>query len=285
MTGATRSYARGVPIWADPARGERVRLLADDDMTLLATFVVPPTSRPTAADLRAVPGTDLARLARVARRDLPGVHVTTRLDEAEALAAAGATVQGTLVQMVRDGLQEDPPPLPWAALHLPAGFEASGVEAADRDDLAAAQRRAYGPGHPDQRATVEAQEAGVLEGMLAGRLFGPVLSDASTLVLDDEGGIAACLVVTLWAGIGEEWAGGPWVVDVFKVPGTPPGLGRSLLERAVAVGALDGHDAIGLSVHGANPARRLYERLGFRDAFSRVSLVLPGDWPGHSSPA
>ncbi len=273
-----------MPIWADPARGERVRLLADDDLTLLATFVAPPSSQPMAADLRAVPGTDLGRLARVALRDLPGVQVTTRLNEAEALAAAGATVQGTMVHLVRDRLREDPPPLPWAALRLPPGMEAVGIEAADPAALAAAQREAYGPGHPDHRATLEAQEAGVLEATLAGELFGPVYPDASTLVLDEEGRIAACLVAARWEGIGDEWPGGPWVIDVFKVPEAPRGLGRSLLERAVAVCALDGHSAIGLSVNGANPARRHYERLGFRDAFSRVTLTLPGEWPVPPAP-
>ena len=92
-------------------------------------------------------------------------------------------------------------------------------------------------------------------------------------------------MATRWEGIGDEWPGGPWVIDVFEVPGAPQGLGRSLLERAVAVCALDGHAAIGLSVNGANPARRLSEHLGFRDAFSRVSLTLPGTWPGPSAPA
>ncbi|CAA9229868.1 MAG: hypothetical protein AVDCRST_MAG76-1173 [uncultured Acidimicrobiales bacterium] len=273
-----------MPIWADPARGERVRLLADDDMTLLATFVAPPSTRPTAADLRAVPGTDLARLAEVALRDLPGVQVTTRSNEAEALASAGATVQGTTVHLVRYRLREDPPPLPWASLRLSPGMEAVGIEAADPDALAAAQRAAYGPGHPDHRATLEAQETGVLEAMLAGELFGPVYPDASTLVLDEDGRIAACLVATLWEGIGEEWSGGPWVIEVFKVPGAPRGLGRSLLERAVAVCALDDHSAVGLSVNGTNPARRHCERLGFRDAFSRVTLNLPGEWPAPPTP-
>ena len=268
-----------MPIWADPARGERVRLLADDDMTLLATFVAPPSTRPTAADLRAVPGTDLARLAEVALRDLPGVQVTTRLDEAAALAGAGAVVERTLAHMVRDRLQDDPPPLQWAAPHLAAGFEAAGLEEAHPDELAAAQRQAYGPGHPDHRAILEAQQDGALHALLAGELLGPVYRDASTLVVDEHRRTVACLVAVMWAGIGEEWPGGPWVVEVCKVPGDPPLLGLSLLERAVAVAALDGHAAIGLTVSATNRARRLCERLGFRDAFHRVTLSLPGAWP------
>lgn len=289
-----------MPIWADPKRGERVRLLADDDLTVLGMFVSPPSARPTAADLRAVPGTDLERFAAVAVRDMPGVRVTTRPAEAAALLAAGATLDRTLVHMVRRGLQDGPaaredqgpgvpaereadgpPPLQWAAPHLAAGLDLVGVEGADLHELAAAQRLAYGPGHPDHEAVTLAQASGTLEVLLAGDLLGPIYADASSLVRDDEGRTVACLVATLWEGIGEEWPGGPWVVDLFKFPGGPPGLGRSLLERAVAVCALDGHNAVGLSVNATNPARRLCGDLGFHDAFSRVSLDLPGAWPAH----
>ena len=256
-----------------------MRLLADDDLTLLASFVAPPSLRATAADLRALPGTDLTRLAEVALRDLPGVRVTTRLDEAEALAGAGAAVERTLVHMVRDGLQDDPPPLSWAALHLGEALDATGVEAADPDALAAAQGAAYGPGHPDHQATLEAQVEGALHAVLSGELFGPVHRDASTVVLDQEGAVVACALVTMWEGIGEEWPGGPEVVDLFKVPGAQPLLGTSLLQRAVAVCALEGHAAVGLTVNAANRAHRLCERLGFRDRFHRVTLDLPGQWP------
>ncbi len=268
-----------MPIWADPARGERVRLLADDDMSLLATFVAPPAVRPTAADLRAVPGTDLDRFSQVAARDLPGVRVITRLDEAAALTSGGATVVSTSVHMVRDRLQEDPPPLQWAAPHLAAGLEAVGVETVDEGQLAAAQRAAFGPDHPDHRSTLEAQEAGQLHALLAGELLGPLYADASIAVVDADGRVMASLLATQWEGIGEEWPGGPWLVDLFSVPGAPLLLGRSLLTRAVAVVALDGHDAVGLTVTATNRARRLYERLGFCDAFYRVTLDLPGAWP------
>lgn len=272
-----------MPIWADPARGERVRLLADDDLSLLAMFVSPPSARPIAADLRAVPGTDLKRFATVALRDLPGVEVTTRPDEAAALVAAGAKVAKTVVHMVRRGMQDGsgpgPPPLQWAAPHLAAGLDLVGVEDGELDDLAAAQRMAYGPGHPEHQATIEAHGSGVLQALLAGDLLGPVYPDASSLVRNDAGRTVACLVATHWEGIGEEWPGGPWVAEVFKVPDGPSGLGRSLLERAIAVCALDGHDTVGLNVNAANPARRLCERLGFRGAFARVSLDLPGAWP------
>lgn len=268
-----------MPIWADPARGEQVRLLADDDLSLLATFVAPPAARPTAADMRAVAGTDLGRFAAVAVRDLPGVRVTTRLDEAAALTQAGAAVVGSNVHMVRNRLQDDPPPLRWAAPHLAAGLEVVGVESVDEGELATAQRLACPPGHPDHESTIDAQDAGMLHALLSGQLFGPVYPDASAAVVDGDGRVMAALIATTWEGIGEEWPGGPWVVDMFAVRGAPLLLGRSLLARAVAVIALDGHDAVGLTVSATNRARRLYERLGFHDAFYRVTLDLPGAWP------
>jgi hypothetical protein len=268
-----------MPIWADPARGERVRLLADDDLSLLATFVAPPAARPTAADVRAVPGTDLRRFAAIAARDLPGVRVITRLDEAAALTEAGAAVVSSSVHMVRDRLQEDPPPLRWAGPHLAAGLSVVGVETVPEDVLAASQLVAFGPGHPDHEATLEAQVAGQLHALLAGELLGPVYADASAAVVDAGGNLYAALLATHWEGIGDEWRGGPWLVDLFTVPGAPLLLGRSLLTRAVAVASLDGHAAVGLTVSAGNRARRLYERLGFRDAFYRVVLDLPGAWP------
>jgi len=271
-----------MPIWADPARGPAVRLVADDDMTLLGMFVAPPAVRPTAADLRMVAGTDPARFAEIVRRDLPGVRTLTRMQEAAALVDAGAEVVSTAVHMVRPRLQDDPPPLSWAGPTLAAGIRMTPV---DRpvEEIAAAQRLGFPAGHPEHEATLEAQASGALESLLAGDLMGPVYDDASALLVDADDEIVACLIVTLWEGIGEEWKGGPWGVDLFRLPGAGPGLvGRALLARAVTVAHLDGHGAMGLTVDAGNRARLLYERLGFRSAFHRVTLDLPGAWPAAS---
>jgi hypothetical protein len=268
-----------MPIWADPKRGETVRLLADDDMTLLATFVAPPGVRPTAADLRLVEGTDPARFAEIAARDLPGVRVLTRLDEAEALVRVGATVVTTSVHMIRDRLQEDEPPLRWAAPQLPPGVRLTAVDR-PAAEIAAAQVRAYPPGHVDHDSTVEAQATGMFDALLAGDLMGPIYDDASALLVDAEDHIVGALIVTLWPAIGEEWQGGPWGVELFRLPEAGPGpVGRGLLARAVAVAHLDGHDAIGLTANAANRACSLvYERLGFAARFHRVALDLAGVW-------
>ena len=111
--------------------------------------------------------------------------------------------------------------------------------------------------------------------------MGPLYEDASSAVRTDDGDLVAALVVVMWPSIGDEWRGGPWAVDLFRLRslGTTWPIGRHLLARAVTVAALDGHARMGLSVNADNPARRLYRRLGFEDAFERVSLDLPGRWP------
>jgi len=259
-----------MPIWADPKRGETVRLLADDDMTLLATFVAPPGEVPTAADVRLVDGADPARFAHVACRDLPGVRLITRVDEAAALAASGATVVSSAVHMVRAHLQEDPPPLRWAAPRLPGGISLTGLERSAGEIVTA--RRLVG----SSRMTVDG-----LAGLLAGETMGPVYDDASALLVTGDGLVAGAVVVTLWEAIGDEWAGGPWVSELFRLPAAGPGLvGRGLLARAVVVAHLDGHDSIGVTVDSGDRAcARLYRRLGFEPAFHRVTLDLPGSWP------
>jgi hypothetical protein len=269
-----------MPIWADPARGETVRLLADDDMTLLATFVAPPGVRPTAAHLRMVPGTDPTRFAAVAARDLPGVRALAPLDEAEALVGVGATVVASTVHMVRDRLQEDQPPLAWAAPALPTGARLTGLDR-PAAELAEAQLRAYPPDHVDHVSTYEAHATGAFDALLAGDLMGPIQEDMSALVIDAHDHIVAGIIVTLWEGIGEDWSGGPWAVEAFRLPEAGPGMiGRGLIARAVAIAHLDGHDAIGLSANAANRASRvLYPRLGFTPRFHLVALDLPGTWP------
>lgn len=119
-----------MPIYADPPHGPAVRLVADDDLTMLATFVAepgrPPAVPPHASDLRAVAGTDLDRLARVLTADLPGVQVTTDPDVAAALVAAGARPVATMVTLDWD-LEARPPPLEWAAPALAQGLRLEGV--------------------------------------------------------------------------------------------------------------------------------------------------------------
>jgi ribosomal protein S18 acetylase RimI-like enzyme len=226
-----------------------------------------------------VPGTDLGRFAEIALRDLPGVRVETGADEAEALIAAGAEVLRVDLDLVRRRLDDDPPPLPWAAPALPPGLRLAAVEDVATEAIAAAQRRACGDDHPDALATFAAQESGDHDALLARELLGPVLSDASGAVVAPSGEVRAALVATRAGAIVDGWDGGPWLVEVFAVPGSPPGLGTALVQRALLVLSLAGEQELGLSVNAGNRARRLYARLGFEPLGTRVALSLPGTWP------
>jgi GNAT superfamily N-acetyltransferase len=67
------------------------------------------------------------------------------------------------------------------------------------------------------------------------------------------------------------WAGGhvgvPEIQDMYVLPERRGrGIGAALVEAAEALAAARGHRRISLSVDEAGEARRLYERLGYRDA-------------------
>ena len=66
---------------------------------------------------------------------------------------------------------------------------------------------------------------------------------------------------------------GPWLLELFRVPGRR-GVGALLLERALHELAAAGHASLGLSVTEGNPARGLYERLGFATVWSAVAVDL-----------
>jgi GNAT superfamily N-acetyltransferase len=107
------------------------------------------------------------------------------------------------------------------------------------------------PGNPRLRATTVAE--------LEGRPLG------AALVLRSEH-------VTGWKG--------PWVMNVFRSPEPPlPGVGQAMLVRALDVLREDGETHVGLAVTATNPARRVYERLGFSYDFEGWIVVLPGGDP------
>ncbi|MDP9182852.1 MAG: GNAT family N-acetyltransferase, partial [Actinomycetota bacterium] len=70
---------------------------------------------------------------------------------------------------------------------------------------------------------------------------------------------------------------GPWVMNVFRAPDPGlPGVGLAMLVRSLDVLREDGESSLGLAVTATNPARRVYERLGFTYDFEGWVLVLPG---------
>jgi ribosomal protein S18 acetylase RimI-like enzyme len=70
--------------------------------------------------------------------------------------------------------------------------------------------------------------------------------------------------------------GGPWVHDVWRVPGnSEPRIGGALLAQAMRLLDEDGYPALGLTVSHGNPARRVYERLGFVEQLESWTVHIP----------
>ena len=151
----------------------------------------------------------------------------------------------------------------WDRLDVPNGLRLAGLtEAAPR--LGAAMFAAYQPGHPDAPASAEEAERRAREVMAGGP--GPVLEPPSVALVDtsDEAVVGAVVVSRLgparWG-----WGGGPWVAELFVVPGHQGrGLGRALLRRTIAWSHAAGEPRIGLTVTDGNPAELLYASAGFR---------------------
>lgn len=249
-------------IYADPRQGEAGRILADDDGRPLATFTARPTpERPWAEAFRPVPGADRSRLAAVAVADLPGVRLRTDPATADALQDAGASVVRHTHRLRRE-LQDDAPPLEWAAPPLPEGLRLSAV---DRPIREVAEAAAVATGAPDRAASVTAA--------LEGRSVGPLLDDPSSLAIDPSDRIVGAVLVL-------SRPLGPLVHDLFaaeEAGGADVGL--ALLRRAVAVASLSGEQHAAVLVAHGDPVRDLYERLGFVETAVDVTLDMPGVHP------
>jgi len=125
------------------------------------------------------------------------------------------------------------------------------------------------PGHPDHEPDLD-HEAD-LRSMVDGTLLGPLVREASWQV-EHEGRAVGAVLVTDKPG--ERRRG--WVVDVFLHPENQGrGLGRVLLQRAVAGTREAGLPELGLVVSDGNPARHVYDALGFRHVRSGTNVDLP----------
>ena len=124
---------------------------------------------------------------------------------------------------------------------------------------------AYPPGHIDHRDETYEQALRDLEDYVSGRAFGPLLR-GSGLAVDREGAVVGAILIGMLPG--DPPLNGPWLIEIFRHPGHR-GTGRALLERALAIADLP---ALGLAVTEGNPARRLYDAVGFR--LVRTALVV-----------
>ena len=158
------------------------------------------------------------------------------------------------------------------ALTVPEGFVLEPLSAPARE-LAVVAEAAYDHDHPDFDLAHDTE--GDLAGLLSGTIVGQFIAYASWQVTHDGVVVAAC-VINLSEG--EPPFGGPWVSELFRLPGAAyRGLGAVLLQKAITSFALWGEPSLSLVVTDGNPAAQLYERLGFVHHSGRRKIAIPGE--------
>jgi len=145
-------------------------------------------------------------------------------------------------------------------------------QAGDAERLAPALVAAYAPGHPDARGADLGEAAESLASMVDDP-DNPLMERATQVAVVEGQPVAAAVVVLSNHVTG--W-NGPWLMNMFRAPAPAlPGLGAALLSRSLEILRADGAPHLGLAVTDTNPARRVYERLGFQYDFEGWILVLP----------
>ncbi|MEH1015683.1 GNAT family N-acetyltransferase [Micromonospora sp. CPCC 206060] len=140
------------------------------------------------------------------------------------------------------------------------------------DDLGGALAAAYGPGHPDGGWTPD--DTRQVRAMFDSADPVPPLLSASAVLTGDDGrsaGHVLCAGPVPWV---ED--GGGWILNIAVAPWAQGrGLGWALLTHALRGAREAGLPTLGLSVADGNPARRLYDRAGFRPYARVLSVLLP----------
>lgn len=130
------------------------------------------------------------------------------------------------------------------------------VRAGDGPALGRLAMAAYGGGVDDPHQP-EAWHVEDLTAALAGR-YGRLLTPVSAVV-DADDGLAAATLFTWWDEL-------PFLAFCLTHPDRQRrGLAGGLIGQAAQALAAEGHRQAHLVVTETNPARRLYERLGFRE--------------------
>ncbi len=179
---------------------------------------------------------------------------------AAALIAAGGRLDRHSVIMVLDPA-DAPPSTP-----LVAGFSIGSMDAAHVSEYGEVISRAYPPEHTDHEPG-DADPAVVavsLERYLRGDEIGPWIGEASLHVTDPSDRIVGLILVNE-TGASEAFEAGPFVTDLCVDPAAGGnGIGRALIVESANRLAAAARPNMTLVVTVGNPARRVYERLGFR---------------------
>jgi GNAT superfamily N-acetyltransferase len=195
------------------------------------------------------PGVSAEHAAVAVLADLRGMRFAGDEELGRELIAAGGKALRHGQLMTHD-LAERPS---WSH---PPGYRLTDVDR-PATDLVDAYVAAFAPGHVDHRDEPRESALATLEGHVSGTEFGPLLRGSGLAVASDDTVVGAIVLGTL---PGEPPLNGPWLIEVFRHP-AHRGVGRALCERALA---LVDAPALGLIVSEGNPARGLYETLGFR---------------------
>lgn len=223
---------------------------------------------PLAHGLAAVEGVRLGNVAEIVVRRLRGHIVETTAPLGELLLAAGATLRRRSVLMTCDpAAPRDPVPTPEGVLLGPA-------LGCPTDELLDAYIDAFPPGHPDHHAGVDRDgHRELLRSLMDGEVIGPLLGCSRTAAA--AGRMAGAALIMEMPG--EPPLAGPWVGELFRHPGAPRGTGAAMLAAALDRAAEDGLPRVGLRVSADNPARRLYDALGFTETRTSVAVLVPVD--------
>jgi GNAT superfamily N-acetyltransferase len=260
-----------VPVVEDPSR-PGWRLLRDDRGHAIAAFLEGTRDGLRLADLvEAAPGVPVEAIAERMTAELSGWKVAGNMAVGRALAARGATPTRHAHVHSRD-LRRHPAPAD-ARSAEPDRVRIGPLDRGARE-LVEIYAAAYPPDHVDWSYTgPPADYEADLAGLLDGRIAGPRLG-VSRLALDSRGRPAGALIVTELEG--DPPFAGPWVAELFRRPGDDlRGTGRALLEAGIAAATAAGLATLGLAVTEGNPARRLYESLGFEHVLSSLTVVVP----------
>jgi GNAT superfamily N-acetyltransferase len=206
------------------------------------------------------PGVSAGRAARAVLAQLRGMRIAG--DEQlgrELVAGGGKAIRHAHLMSYDMAVRprwQDPPGYRLTDVDRPAA------------DLVDAYLAAFPPGHVDHRPEETREKAtAVLDGYISGGEFGPLLRGSGLAVASDDAVVGAILLGTL---PGDPPLNGPWLIEVFRHP-EHRGVGRALCERALALADVP---VLGLMVTEGNPARGLYEALGFRHVQSALVVQI-----------
>ena len=205
------------------------------------------------------PGVSADQAAAAVQSELPGWRIAADEELGRALLAVGGAQRRHGHMYSYDFRRTQRPS--WDA---PPGMTLTDIDR-PAADLVPARVAAYPPDHPDAAHVPDDHEAEIHQ-YVYGEQFGPLLA-GSGIAVTDEGAVAGAIILGTIPG--DPPRNGPWVIDIFRDPAYR-GVGRALLERALALATVD---TLGLVVtEGNDAAQALYEAVGF-DLVSSAIVV------------